>query len=202
MSGHYVFNASAIGLGGVLTSPKRKVIPSLASVALAPTGGEGVGIVTNYDDGENYKVNLSSPKSIGLDVGNESFPSYAAIDTGSKTTTIKDDDSTVRINDVSQDEGDSGTNPMVFTVSLDNASAVPVSIKAGTQNGSATQPSDYTATTQVLTFAPGETSKSFSVPIKGDTTHEANENFLVLLTQPSNTAVGDGTGAGVIKNDD
>ena len=33
MVGHYVFNASAIGLGGVLTTPKRKVIPSLAPVS-------------------------------------------------------------------------------------------------------------------------------------------------------------------------
>jgi hypothetical protein len=50
MLGHYVFNASAIGLGGVLTSPKRKVIPSLASVALAPSGGEGSSLITNYDE--------------------------------------------------------------------------------------------------------------------------------------------------------
>jgi len=51
MLGHYVFNASAIGLGGILTSPKRKIIPSLASVALAPTGGEGSSVVENYDEG-------------------------------------------------------------------------------------------------------------------------------------------------------
>jgi hypothetical protein len=50
MVGHYVFNASAIGLGGILTSPKRKVIPSLASVALAPSGGEGSALVTNYNE--------------------------------------------------------------------------------------------------------------------------------------------------------
>jgi Calx-beta domain-containing protein len=160
------------------------------------------GDTTDEQLDENYKVNLSSPKSIGFNPGNESFPSYAAIDTGSKTTTIKDDDSTVRINDVTQNEGDSGTSPMVFTVSLDNASAVSVSVKAGTQNGSATQPSDYTANTQVLTFAPGDTSKTFSVSIKGDLTQEPNENFLVLLTQPVNTAIGDGTAAGVIRNDD
>jgi len=52
MLGHYVFHASAIGLGGVLASPKRKVIPSLASVALAPSGGEGSALITNYaEDG-------------------------------------------------------------------------------------------------------------------------------------------------------
>jgi hypothetical protein len=164
-----------------------------------------VPIATDFTDeqlNEDFKVNLLNPTSIGLAGGDESFPSYAAIDTGSKTTTIKDDDSTVRVSDASQNEGNSGQANMPFTVSLDNASAVTVSIKAGTQNGSAHQPSDYAATTQVLTFMPGETSKTFNVPINGDATPEGNENFLVILTQQSNTAIGDGTGAGVIKNDD
>jgi hypothetical protein len=44
----YAFNASAIGVGGVINNPTRKVIPSLASVALAPTGGNGSSIVTGY----------------------------------------------------------------------------------------------------------------------------------------------------------
>src|SRR3954447_2085574 len=65
MSGHYVFNASAIGLGGVLTSPKRKVIPSLASVALAPTGGEGSGIVTNYDEGDGISFDYAETRVFG-----------------------------------------------------------------------------------------------------------------------------------------
>src|SRR5436309_13821209 len=65
MLGHYVFNASAIGLGGVLTSPKRKVIPSLASVALAPTGGEGSSIVTNYDDGDGISFDRAETRVWG-----------------------------------------------------------------------------------------------------------------------------------------
>jgi len=46
----YSFNASAIGLGAVLKSDGiPTVIPSLASVALAPTGGEGSSVVENYN---------------------------------------------------------------------------------------------------------------------------------------------------------
>ena len=46
----YSFNASALGFGGVLTSGGVKTtIPSLASVALAPTGGEGSALVENYN---------------------------------------------------------------------------------------------------------------------------------------------------------
>jgi len=65
MVGHYVFNASAIGLGGVLTTPRRKVIPSLASVHLAPTGGEGSAIVTNYDEGDGITFDRAETRVWG-----------------------------------------------------------------------------------------------------------------------------------------
>lgn len=46
----YTFNASALGLGGLLQQGRRKVvIPSAASVALAPTGGEGSSLIENFD---------------------------------------------------------------------------------------------------------------------------------------------------------
>lgn len=77
--GHYVFNASAIGLGGVLTSPKRKVIPSLASVALAPTGGEGAGIVTNYDDGDGITFDRAETRVFGSDNGEGLFATRADV---------------------------------------------------------------------------------------------------------------------------
>lgn len=49
MSNKFTFNASALGLGGVITENGcTTVIPSLASVALAPTGGEGSSRVENY----------------------------------------------------------------------------------------------------------------------------------------------------------
>jgi len=65
MVGHYVFNASAIGLGGVLTTPRRKIIPSLASVHLAPTGGEGSACVSNYDDGDGITFDRAETRVWG-----------------------------------------------------------------------------------------------------------------------------------------
>jgi hypothetical protein len=45
----YTFNASALGFGGLLQQGRRKIaIPSQASVALAPTGGEGSSLVENF----------------------------------------------------------------------------------------------------------------------------------------------------------
>lgn len=52
----FTFNASALGLGGVLEYDDRTiVVPSLASVALPPTGGEGSVVVENYSrDGVSF----------------------------------------------------------------------------------------------------------------------------------------------------
>ncbi|HEX6098301.1 MAG TPA: hypothetical protein VF432_18400 [Thermoanaerobaculia bacterium] len=45
----FAYNASALGAGGIIErGPVTYTIPSLASVALAPTGGEGRSVVANY----------------------------------------------------------------------------------------------------------------------------------------------------------
>ncbi len=101
-----------------------------------------VPITTDSTDesNETFSLSLSSPNSVGLDTGAQSFPQYAAIDTGSKTTTIVDDDSTLRVNDVTQPEGNSGTSPMIFNVTLDNPSPLTVTVHYQTVNGSAVAP--------------------------------------------------------------
>jgi hypothetical protein len=53
----FTFNASALGAGGVIERTSRgrtrtTLVPSLASVALAPSGGEGSSVVVNYDTPE------------------------------------------------------------------------------------------------------------------------------------------------------
>jgi len=53
-----------------------------------------------------------------------------------------------------------------------------------------------------LTFAPGQTSKTITVSVLGDTTNEANETFVVNLSNPSNATLVDGQGQATITNDD
>ena len=100
-------------------------------------------------------------------------------------TIIDDDPVSIRINDVSQNEGQSGTSPMTFTVTLSNPSINNVSVTYQTADGpagsgGATAPSDYVAVpATVLTFTPGQTSKTVGVTVNGDTTSEPNETFNV-----------------------
>src|SRR5262245_9782535 len=81
----------------------------------------------------------------------------------------------ITLGDVSLAEGNSGQTAFVFTVSLSEASSREVSVKYGTTNGSAkTGNGDYVGKSGTLTFRPGETTKTVTVLVTGDTRAEAD----------------------------
>ena len=62
---------------------------------------------------------------------------------------------------------------------------------------------DYVARTGTLTFAPGQTSKTITIEVKGDSKREANEIFyLDLFGNSSNSWFTKYRGLGSILNDD
>ena len=130
----------------------------------------------------------------------------AALGTASGTGTITDDDGepSLSIDSPSVGEGDSGSVSLEFTVSLSAASGkqVTVGYAEGT-GGTATAGTDYTALgSGTLTFAAGETGKTVTVSVTGDTTDEANETVVVALSGAVNAALGTASGTGTITDDD
>ncbi|MBV1788496.1 retention module-containing protein [Marinobacterium sp. D7] len=125
-------------------------------------------------------------------------------DASSGTIVIFDDDfTTFSVTDASIQEG----GLMTFTVTrmgdatFDQTVDFSTSIGAGDTAAS----SDFTATTGTLTFAPGETSKTFTVQTTADTIDEENETFTVSLSNPSTGALvsaTDGSATGTILDDD
>jgi hypothetical protein len=81
-----------------------------------------------------------------------------------------------------------------------------VSVDYHTEDGTATvADSDYTAlSTQTLTFAPGEASKSVTVKVAGDIFFEPDEDFKLVLSNPNpqNASIAKAIGVGIIQNDD
>lgn len=78
------------------------------------------------------------------------------------------------------------------------------SVQFTTSNGTAGAGSDYTDSSQVVSFAPGETSKSVSVPIINNTIYASDKTVNLTLTNPSTGAAIGNPGAATltIVNDD
>lgn len=112
----------------------------------------------------------------------------------------------ISINDVSLTEGNSGTKNFTFTVSLSTAAASTVTVDArgfnGTASAAATPPDWVFTGISTLSFAPGETTKSFTIAVNGDIDVESDEQFTVVVSNATNATIADNTGVGTILNDD
>jgi hypothetical protein len=109
----------------------------------------------------------------------------------------------VSINSASATEGNTGTTPMTFTISLSDFPLSTVTAVYSTANGTATAGTDYLPTSGTVTFGLGQISQTVTVLVLGDTVVEPNETFFVNITSVSDNAyIGTGQGTGTILNDD
>ena len=108
------------------------------------------------------------------------------------------------INNVSIQEGNSGTTSFDFTVSLSTAAGPGgVTLDVATSDGSAGAPDDFTAKSLTgQTIPEGSSSYTFSVLVNGDQVTEPDETFFVNVDNVSGATVADGQGQGTILNDD
>ena len=89
-----------------------------------------------------------------------------------------------------------------FVVTLSRAASGTVTVDYATSDGSATAGDDYTATSDTLTFSPGETSKTVAVRILDDAVDEGEETLTLTLSNPSGAWIEDGEATGTIENSD
>lgn len=83
---------------------------------------------------------------------------------------------------------DAGT--AVITVTLDTPSLQTAKVNFATSDGTAHAPGDYTATSGTLTFAPGETSKTFPVLIIDNVVADGNKTVNLTLSSPDKATLG------------
>jgi Calx-beta domain/Domain of unknown function (DUF4114) len=110
---------------------------------------------------------------------------------------------TITISDSEIIEGDSGVTNMRFVVRLSNPSNQSTTVSYQTADGSATAGKDYTASSGTLIFAPKEIEKTINIPIIGDKIVEKNEDFTIILSNPTAGAtITKASALGLIKNND
>jgi hypothetical protein len=141
----------------------------------------------------------------------------AGIDFGSLTAsaTIANDDlsptnsSSLAVSPNASDmpEGDSGLTAFTFTVTrsgeLGSAATVDYAVTGSGTN--AASPSDFSGTlpSGTVSFASNETSQVITVNVSGDTLPEADESFVVTLSNASDdNTISTATADGLIRNDD
>ena len=91
---------------------------------------------------------------------------------------------------------------LAFLVTLDREASSAVTVAYATSDGTATAGADYTAVSETLTFAVGETEKTVSVAILDDSHDEGDETLTLALSNPSGAYLADGEATGTISNDD
>ena len=114
-----------------------------------------------------------------------------------------DDDppDTARVWVFDADARELGRPSLDFRVFLSRILRQTVRIDYATSDGTATAGSDYRATSGTLTFRPGETTKTISVPVLDDSHDEGDERLTLTLSNPrpaSRVRLDDATAEGVI----
>ena len=145
---------------------------------------------------ETFQLNLSNLVSTS---------GTASITDAQGIGTITNDDAApprITISDVAVVEGNTGTANATFTVTRTGGTGA-FTLGFTTANGTATAGSDYETRAGLIEFSEGDTTRTITVPINGDTLGEANETFFVNLTTATDGAIiDDGQGVGTIINDD
>ena len=126
---------------------------------------------------------ITGPQAVTLAIRNDDVPGLSVVD-------------------ASVAEGDTGSATVRFTVRLNPAASVPVTVDWATADGTATAGTDYTPGSGSLRFDIGEDSKTVSVTVTGDNVDEPDETFTVTLSNASGTTIVDATGTGTIRDDD
>ncbi len=77
----------------------------------------------------------------------------------------------------------------VFTVTLNPSSVDPVVVNFATANGTAIAGGDYHVTVQTVTFSPGETAHTVTVPLIAQSTNVPEKQFFGQISAPSGAPI-------------
>jgi hypothetical protein len=87
----------------------------------------------------------------------------------------------IAVSGVEVDEGDSGTTPAVFHVTLSTPGSEPVTARWSTLDGTASADRDYRPTKGTFVIEPGNMDTVVVVDVLGDRRAESDETFFLVL---------------------
>ena len=184
----------------------REVMVTVATAngtAIAGSDYAATGTTVTFAPGETSKDVAVNTLQDAFDEDAETFTlgitglvNATGEDSGSASIADDDTGPSVTVDDASTSEGTGA----LFAVRLSAASGVQVTVSLSTADGSAVAPDDYQATSTSVTFDPGQTLKSVTVPTASDSIDEPAETFTLSVTGATNASVADGSATGTIND--
>ncbi len=135
---------------------------------------------------------IEGNETIDFGLENIQGPAIYGVSVTHQVTISDDDFSVISINDVTVAESDSGIRNAVFTVSLSPANSTHVIVDYEVVNDSALKDLDYLSSSNPLSpleIYSGETARTISIPIIGDSIDENDETFFINLSNPQNVLI-------------
>ena len=144
-----------------------------------------------FEGNETFTVTLSNPTG------------GATIGTAAATGTTNNDDATPSFAIAAASATESGTITFTVTRTRDAQALQTVTFATSILGSDTASTGDFITATGTLSFAQGETSRTFTVQNIQDAIFEGNETFTVTLSNPTGGAtIGTATVIGTINNDD
>ena len=128
-------------------------------------------------------------ETVNLALGNPDQANLGTLDSATLAITDNDAAPTVQFS-VASYSVDESASTATITVTLSPTLGVTATVNYTTTDGTAAAGSDYTTDSGVLTFAPGETTQTFTVAILEDTLDEAGETVNLTLGNPDQANLG------------
>ena len=107
----------------------------------------------------------------------------------------------ITISDITKFEG-SENSTYEFKVRTSKESSETITVDYQTKDGAATAGEDYVAQSGTVTFANSSREEIISIQVLGDTIKEADEDFFVDLSNPTNAVIDTDQGIGILRNED
>ncbi|MHA3704211.1 Calx-beta domain-containing protein, partial [Jatrophihabitans sp. YIM 134969] len=191
-------------------SPVQAVVDYATTAGTATSGVDYAGQTgtVTFLPGETTKTVQVSVVGDTLHENDETFglvlsnPRGSSLGTSTATATIDDDDAppAFSVNDAEGATSAAGGGTVTFTVSLDVPSGLPASVQYATVNGTAVAGTDYTATSGTLTLPAGQTTATVNVQLATVSTYAPPKSFTLVLSNPVEATVADGSGTGTVVN--
>ena len=134
-------------------------------------------------------LDIEGPESLNLALSDPVNASLGSPYTATLEIVDNDGPPTIQFGASSFDVSE-GAGSATISVTLSHSFTDPVTVTYATSDDTAVAGSDYTAVSDALTFSPGDTLQTFSVPITDDSMDEPVEAISLTLTNPVNGSLG------------